>query len=65
MDALAYLEMALKLAPAIIQAGEDIGSFAKTVYTAINSGSDPTDADWQALKDKEVELRNALQAPLD
>jgi hypothetical protein len=58
-----YLQAALKLAPAIIQTGSDIAAFASQVYTVVTKDTDPTEAEWKALTDKEDEMRAILQAP--
>ena len=60
--ALTFLTIAMKVAPLVIQAGQEIEPFAREVYDKITSDTDPTDADFAALAAKEDELRAVLQA---
>lgn len=65
MNAVSYLTDALNLAPLLIQAGEDMFTFAGKIYAVIKSGDDPSDEDWAELEAKEQELRAVLDAPID
>lgn len=51
---------ALKLAPLVIQVGEDFAAFITEVETASQRDGGPTEADWAALHDREVALRGRL-----
>jgi hypothetical protein len=64
-NALLYLAAALRLAPLIIQAGQDIVAFAMQVLAVLSKQGDPTPEEWDALTTKEAELRAVLQAPLE
>lgn len=64
-QALVYLTLAMKLAPVIIQAGQDIYEFSRQVYLVVTKQGDPSAADWAMLTAKEEELRAILQAPLE
>lgn len=51
---------ALKLAPLVIQAGEDFAAFISEVETASQRDGGPTEDDWAALHDREAALRGRL-----
>lgn len=61
---LLFVQAAMQLAPLLEKAGEDIAPLAQMVVDAVSSGTDPTDAQWQALHDREDALRTQLQVPL-
>jgi hypothetical protein len=52
---------ALKLAPLVIQAGEDFASFVGLVEDASKRADGPTDEDWAALHQLESGLRARLE----
>lgn len=64
-NTLAFIEAALRLAPMLIQTGQDVAEFAKWLYAAINNKGEPTAEDWAALEAKQEEMRKVLHAPLD
>jgi len=51
---------ALKLAPLVIQAGQDFAAFVARVEAAASRTDGPTNADWDALHALEAELRARL-----
>lgn len=60
MDTAAYLALALKLVPDIIDLGEDVAAFISRILTVYDSDYGPTEADWDALHKLEAELRAKL-----
>lgn len=63
MGALAFLTLAMQLAPLIIQLGEDVAPFAEWVWQVISNSHHVTAADLQELKNREADLRSRLNAP--
>jgi len=65
MDAiLTFVEAAVKLAPALIQAGMDIAPLVQKIVGVSQSADGPTQADWDDLAAMEKPLRDELQAPV-
>lgn len=54
-----FILLALRLAPTIVSAGEDIAEFVEWAIAVRDAGG-PTDADWGRLHAKEAQLRAAL-----
>lgn len=61
--ALKFIEDLLRLAPAAIQAEEDIASIAQRAIKVVQAGG-PTADDWDWLHAAEARLRAMLRAPL-
>lgn len=57
-----FLLLAIKLTPALIEAGENIAEFVNNAVTAVTKEGGPTVEDWNRLHDAEARLRAALDA---
>jgi hypothetical protein len=53
---------ALQLAPLVVQTGEDIVEFVTWAVGVANEPDGPTDADWDALAQKEAAYRAQIAA---
>lgn len=60
----AFITLFLKLLPALIASAEEIYPLISRVYELWSTGGQPTDADWQTLRDLEARQTAVIQAPI-
>lgn len=62
--ALVFLNTIITLAPTLLQLGQDVTPLLQRLASSMTTSTDPTDADWEALRAMEAPIRADLQTPI-